>query len=703
MAAVYTILNHNGSLAINKLTTLSYTICMSYVLGYYAKLSEYDKVICYLSILLFSITTISQQNTFANRTHSLDYENCDDLYSFGTQILDSSFFFNEGVLLATENIIEHPKSLECEAYPLVLTIFGFHKYVNDDILGSRSALLKADSIYKSYNEIKSKYYIRNNIFLGLNYSTNNNDSTKSLQFLRLARDVSIKINDQKLLGDALHNIGIIYANNDIIDQAKKNFDESIYYCEKSNNIEILGYCNLSLSMLLRKEQKWSQALEKINEAEAKFKILNNWRQQYLIEKAKSEVYTEMGKFDQAIEHLENAYRLGNETDQKFLHGEICFELGTLLQKSNNNKYIEYYEVAFANSNSLSDNQYSTVVNALTSHYLKTNDINKFHLMFNELLDFCSINKNLLKTELWESEKREITIQKEKAENEVLRLKNKFATRINSIILIASFICLLFAIYAYNQLIKNKKLNNQITLKNNQLENQNIELKNFAYMASHDLKAPANSISSFAGLVKMKISTLADQDTLKFVDIIEKSAKGMSQLVSSLLEFSNLENAKTEFSSFSVSMFFEQILNNLYSVIEQNDAKVKLMENLPDQIIGDETKLKTLFQNIINNAIKFVPEERLPNICIQYNQDENFHKFSIVDNGIGMEQKNIDKVFFMFQRLNASHKYSGSGIGLSTCKKIIELHKGKIEIESKINEGSTFHIYIPNDLPSKQQT
>ncbi len=172
---------------------------------------------------------------------------------------------------------------------------------------------------------------------------------------------------------------------------------------------------------------------------------------------------------------------------------------------------------------------------------------------------------------------------------------------------------------------------------------------------------------------------------------------MSALVGSLLQFSTLDAQKITIENVSISRVLNDVLTNLFSLIEVKSAQINLPNDLPEVIQGDEALLRVVFQNLINNALKFVAPGITPQIHIDYVEDGNFHVFKLKDNGIGIESEYLDKVFLMFERLNASHQYEGSGIGLATCKKIMLMHKGHIQIESEPNVGSVFILSLPKTL------
>lgn len=617
---------------------------------------------------------------------------CNEVSNFTTTVLDSSFFFNHGVVSSVSKALDNGKLENCDDYPLLLTISGFQKLINNEVLDSRNMLLKAEVLYENSKSVKKKYLIRNKVFLGLNYNLEN-DTLKALPYLFKARDLAAQIGDDKLRADALQNIALVYLDNKLYRKSREFVDQAVDYAIKSNNDEILAFSKLTSSRLLQEEEKYKKALRELEQAEELFRVLNQKRNQYFIEHRKGQLYEKMGKDDEAIVCLELAIELGDKIDHKLVHGLLYFKLGNLIGKNDKVKSIAYFEKAFNNHSVLNDESFEKLISTLTSHYRETKDVNKFNSMTQRLSSYYATHRDMIEVELEESSRREVATQKGIAENKMLRLKNKIGKRIAWVVAIASLICLMFAFYAYNQLNKNLKLNKKIKLQNKQLGKQNIELKNFAFMASHDLKAPAKSISSFASLLRKKESEKLDPKSLKYIDVIEKSSEDMNRLVTSLLEFSQIENSQTDFRLFSPDQLFIDVENNLFSLIEETKAQISKVDTFPNQIKGDESKLKIVFQNLISNAIKFVPEGRLPRVKISYKSDNEFHVFSIEDNGIGIEKENLDTVFLMFQRLHATSEYEGSGIGLATCKKIVLLHGGKIEIQSVVQQGTTFMVYL----------
>lgn len=224
-----------------------------------------------------------------------------------------------------------------------------------------------------------------------------------------------------------------------------------------------------------------------------------------------------------------------------------------------------------------------------------------------------------------------------------------------------------------------------------LEASNKELEQFAYIASHDLQEPLRSIYSFTELLARRYKGRFDPDADKFIDYIENGTKRMQLMIDDLLALSRVETRGKEFLPTNVSDALNDVSKNLHSMIERNNAVITI-NDMPI-IDADSSQLIQLFQNLIDNAIKFRREEP-PNIHISAKKVENEYIFSIQDNGIGINEKDFKKLFKAFSRLHSRDKYPGTGIGLVICKKIVERHKGRIWLESKPGYGSTFYFTIP---------
>ncbi len=176
-----------------------------------------------------------------------------------------------------------------------------------------------------------------------------------------------------------------------------------------------------------------------------------------------------------------------------------------------------------------------------------------------------------------------------------------------------------------------------------------------------------------------------------MDTIKRATKRMSSLVRSLLDFSRV-GRNQELVSTNCYQLANHVIADLDAIIKSSGAKITLHE-LP-VINAYETEIRQMFQNLISNAIKFRKPGAIPEITISGDEHSNEYEFCVSDNGIGIEQKNFEKVFYIFHRLNHADQFSGYGIGLASCKKIVEMHSGKIWVESETGKGSAFRFTIP---------
>jgi PAS domain S-box-containing protein len=252
-------------------------------------------------------------------------------------------------------------------------------------------------------------------------------------------------------------------------------------------------------------------------------------------------------------------------------------------------------------------------------------------------------------------------------------------------------------YVYAQDITQLKENKKaIEEKNAELERyiqSNLQLENFAYLASHDLRSPLNNVLNFTRLLTMTAKDKLDENELKFLEFINEGSKKMQQFIEDLLAYSLSSNKEITFSEINPLNLIQETLTDISSTLNKNDSSV-IVGELPDTILGDRILLKQLFQNLISNANKFILEDRQPKITINCSVVNKNYLFSIKDNGIGIDDSSKEFIFGIFKRLHLRTEYDGTGIGLSTCKNAVEKHGGKIWVESTVGEGSTFYFTLP---------
>jgi hypothetical protein len=257
-----------------------------------------------------------------------------------------------------------------------------------------------------------------------------------------------------------------------------------------------------------------------------------------------------------------------------------------------------------------------------------------------------------------------------------------------------------------EVLENKVIERTLELKmaNEELRKTNKELEQFAYVSSHDLQEPLRKIQTFSELLFNKIDKDAPEHV--YLEKINSSALRMSELIRDLLNLSKVSNVDEEFVETDLSKIIENVKMDFELLIKEKQAEF-YMEKLP-VVKAIPIQMNQLFYNLLGNALKF--SERKPVVkisCVEVTASQlklhgineeakgkNYIKITVEDNGVGFDQNYADQIFVIFQRLNDRSKFAGTGIGLAICKKIVENHNGFIVAKSKINEGSTFHIFLP---------
>jgi PAS domain S-box-containing protein len=221
---------------------------------------------------------------------------------------------------------------------------------------------------------------------------------------------------------------------------------------------------------------------------------------------------------------------------------------------------------------------------------------------------------------------------------------------------------------------------------------NQELEQFAYIASHDLQEPLRKVIAFGNLLKEKASTL-DEESKDYIDRMKRSSERMQRLIEDLLTYSRLGRGNQELKPVNMNEVLSDVLLDLEVTIKKKSAKIE-RDEFPT-VLANELQIQQLFQNLLSNSLKYSKKDVPPHIFVKNKiLDDNAVEITVVDNGIGFDEKYADRIFVPFQRLHHRNEYEGTGVGLAICKKIVELNKGTIKVKSKEGEGSTFIIQLP---------
>jgi signal transduction histidine kinase len=227
--------------------------------------------------------------------------------------------------------------------------------------------------------------------------------------------------------------------------------------------------------------------------------------------------------------------------------------------------------------------------------------------------------------------------------------------------------------------------------NEKLIRANQDLEQFAYLASHDLKAPLRNISNYAALIAKRYSSQLDENGTLFLGFIVESAEHMNLLLEDIFNYSKVGNDEPKSSQVNLHEKLQLALRLLNETIESKQAKVTF-DQLPT-VMGNPTQLYQVIQNLLDNALKFIPKDRQPHLEIRLAEEGDEYRISVQDNGIGIPDNKKEEVFTIFKRLHTKEEYKGTGIGLAICKKIVETHGGRIWIESDGKMGTSFNFTL----------
>lgn len=226
----------------------------------------------------------------------------------------------------------------------------------------------------------------------------------------------------------------------------------------------------------------------------------------------------------------------------------------------------------------------------------------------------------------------------------------------------------------------------------ELTRSNRDLEQFAYIASHDLREPLRMVSSFLGLLSQRYKSQLDQDAQRYIHFAVDGATRMQRLIDGLLVYARVGAQKPAIAAVDAGMTLRAAWLHLTQAVKLTDAQLE-SDPLPT-VQADAKLLQQLFQNLLDNAIKFRKEGQAPHIHVSAREENGKATISFKDAGIGFDIKNKERVFELFRRLHEIGKYEGAGMGLAIAKRIVDLHHGAIDVDAAPDAGCTFHITLP---------
>lgn len=499
---------------------------------------------------------------------------------------------------------------------------------------------------------------------------------------------------------------LMIANTGVSFKRLGEFEKSLQYVERAIN---LAKKNKETSILTMYLDDYGQILilnDRLEEAEA---VLN---QSLILQKKSGDFMSEAwvlnhkAELEMRFKRFESAKKLSLEArkiseTREFFNSKIYSELNLAriaLVNKKTEEAIQYITSIIEESKGLDRINYIQDAREIgVKAYKQKKD-------FSSALSLLEAHK-LLEDSILINEKRELTAEleakydnKEKLNqiNFLNKEKELNASRIQllMVLIIGAFLSSLYILFLLKKRNQSSKI---IEEKNEELQkyiDYNLQLENFAYIASHDLKTPLRTIVSFSQLLKRTAQSKLTVNEIDYLSFIINGTKEMSSLIDDLLDYSSVQRTSLNKEVFELDAFIQNILNKNSVFLHEKKAQITLdLQAL--SIKADKLKFQQLLQNLILNGVKFHKPEEISEILIKSELADNQVIISIKDNGIGIEKSYFDKIFLIFKRLNKKEEYQGTGIGLAIAKKIVDLHDGKIWVDSELGKGTTFFVSIPN--------
>lgn len=495
--------------------------------------------------------------------------------------------------------------------------------------------------------------------LGINYGKIK-DTVRFEKYLGdailFAREYDLK----PILAQYLGHYGLLIYQIQSQEEGLKLIEESSQNMESLGDYESKIHTNLQLAKLLLKERKINEAENLVNEIiafsdEKKYYLFNGYAYHLL-----SGVAYHKGEFEKAVTLGERAYQLLNDRFSQPYYLDLVHNLS------------KAYEAV--------------------GDYEKALFMSKAYIGLADSLRDETIALNAAEVEskyAFQQQEQEIRFLNKEKEMKDNRLWWSYAAIILGVAAFVVISLLYFRVNRLNQTIKNKNQELQKYIE------ANMQLENFAFIASHDLKSPLRNIVGFAQLLKRSAAEKLNGQEKEYLDFVTNGTKELSALIEDLLMYSRIERATLKRSDVQLRPLINKVVAN---ALNKKDNTPKIEVDLQaESVCADPIKLQQLLQNLIENAIKFSSKKAYPQVDISTITKEDGWVFSIKDNGIGIDPSYFEKIFLIFKRLHTKDVYTGSGIGLAICKKVVDQHQGRIWVESEPGQGSTFSFFLPRKL------
>jgi signal transduction histidine kinase/Tfp pilus assembly protein PilF len=541
------------------------------------------------------------------------------------------------------------------------------------------------------------------------YNSTFNNFKGALDYTQQAIDYARTHREIKSEANALSAMGTFYFEIKKYDDAIDNFSKSIslYNTLRPSAEQAFAYYNLGLCYM--EKENYSRAEVSLNQAKSIYQAIKIPDAIDLLNLQKGIVYKAKGKYKMASSIFSTIIAKPNDDIYK-IKAAALYQIGTIeADQGRNNLAMNYFRRALAlNARTSNIELKSKIYKAMSAGYDELSDIPNAFAMLKKYLvlkdSISSINKERLGTEDYNKFKESETlrqIDQMDRENKQQKEANRFA-KVISILAIAliSILSLLSLSLYKNNIIRNqsnlllKEKNNELQIAKDKAEKASKARAEFLSTVSHELRTPLNAIN---GITHLLLEENPKKSQLNYLTSLKFSGNYLLTFINEILEINRIEssNVQAEAINFNLKLLLANIQNSMRELAQQNNNKylIEIDETIPDNLIGDPTKLSQIFINLINNALKFTKNGEVKVIAklMSVEDETSSVYFKIVDTGIGIPEDKQEMVFDSFSQgsIEINRKYGGTGLGLNIVKKLIAILGGQIRLESKVGKGSTF--------------
>ncbi|MFN8323262.1 MAG: ATP-binding protein [Chitinophagales bacterium] len=506
--------------------------------------------------------------------------------------------------------------------------------------------------YKLLMTLGNSYQLKGDLF------SSQDSYLKGLKCLETK--AALNPSEETFLASFYYNLSVLLSSSELNIETEEYLEKAIAIYKKQDKKFPLSNCYVAYAQLFERKSDFPRAVEYLNAA---LLLVQESNEPYSIALSKANLgllLVKTGETEKSFAYLNSALSFFESNGMLFEFGMVKFELGQayfFIHRSErsleNISEAEAIMLRLDNKKELSEiYKYKSRVLAAMGNHMKAYEYQEKYI---ECLKFFFDNEKT---------------------NALTRTKNEFETELKE---------------KESQLLREK--NEEIQQYVQKLEVSNNELKQFAHVASHDLREPLRMITAYINLLGKSMSERINEQESEFFGFVQDGAKRMDQLIQDLLRLAKVD-ANPIIAKLKLSNLIEEIKLNLEALINEKSAVIKL-DTLP-VIMADRSQMLQLFQNLIANGIKYNKSE-VPLIHISSTRRKNTVEITVTDNGIGIPRHLREEAFQIFRRLHKQSDTSGSGIGLAICKKIVESMGGKIKIEDAEDSGTIFRIILPADL------